>query len=211
MKVFIIGAHGKVAQLLIPKLVQSGHTVYGGIHNTAQTAAIEQLGATPVSFDLLGPVTKMAQTLQGMDAVVFSAGAGGGSYDRTLLIDLDGAVKSMEAAKMAGVKRYVMVSSAASNHRQTWGDVIRPYMAAKFYADRALVQSGLAYTIVRPGMLTNDPETGLYQLGIGDKGSKQITRGDVAQFINGVLAKPATSYQAYDIVNGSNQLSEILN
>jgi uncharacterized protein YbjT (DUF2867 family) len=210
MKVLVIGAHGKVAQHLIPKLVKAGHIVYGGIHNPAQDATLTNLGATPVPFDLLGPVDNMVPVLQTVDAVVFSAGAGGRGYDQTILIDLDGAVKSMEAAKSAGVKRYVMVSSAASNNRATWGTAIRPYMAAKFYADRELVRSGLNETIIRPGRLTDDPETGLYQRGISPTAT-DITRGDVAQFITAVLADPATIHQAYDIVNGQQNIAELLN
>ncbi|KRL12770.1 SDR family oxidoreductase [Schleiferilactobacillus perolens] len=208
MKVLVIGAHGKVAQLLIPKLVAAGHTVIGGVHNTDQNAAIEKLGATPIIFDLLGPVEKMAAAMQSVDAIVFSAGAGGRGYDQTILIDLDGAVKSMEAAKMAGVRRYVMVSSGASNHRETWGNAIRPYMAAKFYADRELKRSALDYTIIRPGILTDDPETGLYQTPTTNQ--RSITRGDVAEFINAAIADPATIRQAYDIVNGPYSLSEVL-
>jgi uncharacterized protein YbjT (DUF2867 family) len=114
----------------------------------------------------------------------------------------------MEAAKMAGVHRYVMVSSGASNHRETWGNAIRPYMAAKFYADRELKRSALDYTIIRPGMLTDDPETGLYQTPTADQ--RSIARGDVAEFINAVIADPATIHRAFDIVNGPHNLAEIL-
>ncbi|MCD2256277.1 SDR family oxidoreductase [Agrilactobacillus fermenti] len=214
MKVFVIGAHGKVGQLLLPKLQQAGYEVFAGIRDETQAQTIKSLGATPVHVDLLADVSALAQTLQGMDAVVFTAGSGGSTGDdMTLLIDLDGAVKAMEAAKTAGSRRFVIVSSAASNHRATWGDVIRPYMAAKYYADRVLKTSGLNYTIVRPGILTDDNETKRYFVGPRTLTAEHntIARADVANFIVTALGTPSTIRQEYDIFNGSEPLVNVLN
>lgn len=212
MNVFVIGAHGKIGTFLLPKLRQAGYTVYAGIRQKAQADQVVSAGATPVLIDLLGSVDALAKQLENMDAVIFTAGSGGGTgYDMTLLVDLDGAVKSMEAAKAAGARRFVIVSSAASDRRQTWGQEIRPYMAAKYYADLQLPTSGLDYTIIRPGILTDEPGTNRYDTDIKNSSSKQISREDVARFITAVVGTPSTNAQVYNIVNGSNTLAEVLN
>lgn len=212
MNVFVIGAHGKIGTHLLPKLRQAGYNVYAGIRKEQQAEQVKAADATPVMIDLLGPVDTLAQQLKSMDAVIFTAGSGGSTGDdMTLLVDLDGAVKAMEASKTAGVRRFVIVSSAASDHRQTWGQVIRPYMAAKYYADKQLVNSGLDYTIIRPGILTDEAETGRFSTDPKDGLGKQIARADVAQFIAAVVGTPSTITQTYNIVNGTNTLAEVFN
>ncbi|MFD1672611.1 SDR family oxidoreductase [Agrilactobacillus yilanensis] len=212
MNVFVIGAHGKIGTLLLPKLNQTGYQVYAGIRDEAQAAEVKAAGATPVLIDLLGTTQGLATSLEKMDAVVFAAGSGGATgYDMTLLIDLDGAVKAAEAAKMAGVKRFVIVSSGASNTRATWGQQIRPYMAAKYYADQEIKKLGLDYTIIRPGILTNETATNRFLSEPGIGLGQTITREDVATFITAVLGTPSTIRQAYDLVNGSQSLAAILN
>ena len=79
-------------------------------------------------------------------------------------MDLGGAVKLIDAAKAEGVDRYLMVSAmGAADPPAEGGDVFGEYLRAKAEADRALAASGLAFTIVRPGGLTDDPATGLVQ------------------------------------------------
>lgn len=47
----------------------------------------------------------------------------------------------MEAAEQASVRRFVMVSAIGAHHREYWSEEIKPYYAAKHYADRMLRQS----------------------------------------------------------------------
>nr|MDH3082707.1 NAD(P)H-binding protein [Bacillus subtilis] len=81
-------------------------------------------------------------------------------YDKTPLVDLDGAAKAIEAADIAGIKRFIMVSALQAHNRENWNEALKPYYVAKHYADKILEASGLTYTIIRPGGLRNEPGTG---------------------------------------------------
>lgn len=110
-KVIVIGGHGKVAQIATPLLINEGYEVTSVIRNPDQVPDIEALGATPAVYDITNLSTEQfADLLSGHDAVIWSAGAGGGSPERTYAIDRDAAITSIGAAEKAGVKRYVMVS-----------------------------------------------------------------------------------------------------
>jgi uncharacterized protein YbjT (DUF2867 family) len=71
-----------------------------------------------------------------------------------------GAVKLVEAAKRAGVRRYVMVSAMEADADAPGDDTFAVYLRAKGRADDAVRETGLDATVVRPGGLTNDPGTG---------------------------------------------------
>lgn len=201
MRIFVIGAHGNVGQLLISQLVAAGHTVTAGIRVEQQADELTQLGASAVLFDLTQQPKALAPLLADHDAIVFTAGSGGKTGDdQTLLVDLDGAVKSMAAAKIAEVSRYVMVSALFVEDRTKWPESIKPYYAAKYYADHWLEFSGLDWTILRPGALTNDAGTGLVTM---QPAGGQVARADVAAMIQTVLEHPTeTIHKKFSFVNG---------
>ncbi|WP_225420400.1 NAD(P)H-binding protein [Lapidilactobacillus bayanensis] len=160
MKILIIGAHGHVGQLTTKLLADQGNQVYAAVRDASQNDELAQLGGIPVAYDLMGSVAEMAQVMTTIkpDAIVFTAGSGGrGGQNRTLNIDLDGAVKTMEAAQQTFVKRFVMVSALGTGERDFWADSsIRGYYVAKYYADQWLqLRTNLQYTILRPGTLTD--------------------------------------------------------
>ena len=151
MKVLLIGANGQIGKQVVNLLQESKeHTVRAMVRDNAQVAALKEKGVEAVVANLEGSVEEIAKAAQGCDAVIFTAGSGGHTGpDKTLLVDLDGAVKSMEAAEKAGANRYIMVSAIQAQNRETWADSpIKPYMVAKHFADKALVASKLNYTIV---------------------------------------------------------------
>ena len=140
--------------------------------------------------------------MAGADAVVFAAGAGPGSgAARKQTMDLGGAVKLIEAAKAAGVPRYVMVSSIGADHPSAPGGPMRPYLEAKAAADAALERSGLEFTIVRPGGLTDDDGTGRVTIG-QDLAYGRIPRDDVAATLLAVLDTPSTAGRAFTLLAG---------
>lgn len=192
--VTIIGGHGKVALLAIPELTEAGHEVKAWIRNPDQSADVETAGAEPVVADVESLGTDdIAALLQGTDALVWSAGAGGGSPERTYAVDRDAAIRSMEAASLAGVRRYVMVSyfGAGPDHGVPEDNGFFPYAEAKSAADAALEASGLDWTILRPSTLTLDEPTGRIETGDGVEGG-QVSRGNVANMIAAVVDAPAT-------------------
>ncbi|WP_172200307.1 SDR family oxidoreductase [Saccharibacillus qingshengii] len=209
MNVLIIGANGQIGSRLIRQLKQEGrHTVKAMIRKAEQENELRAAGVEPVLANLEDSVETLAQAMQGCDALVFTAGSGGSTgLDKTLLIDLDGAVKTMEAAEKAGVKRYVIVSAMQAHNRENWSEEIKPYYAAKHYADRMLESTGLDYTIVRPGGLTNDPGTGSISAAENlEPGS--ISRDDVAAVIAALLEDRRTYRQAFDLTSGETPIGE---
>ncbi|WP_394141663.1 SDR family oxidoreductase [Cytobacillus oceanisediminis] len=203
MKVLIVGANGQIGKQLVKLINESSdHTARAMIRKAEQAEEFEKMGVETAVSSLEGTVEKLAEAAKGCDAIIFTAGSGGHTgYDKTLLIDLDGAVKTIEAAEQAGINRFVMVSAIQANNRDKWSDAIKPYFVAKHYADRMLENSGLNYTIVRPGGLTNDPGTGKIKV---DKNLERgfIPREDVAKTIYAVLDKENTYKRSFDLVSG---------
>ena len=211
MKVLVVGANGQIGQHLIQLLKENNeHTVKAMVRKEEQAAAFERLGIETAIADLEGSVDEIAEAAKGCDAIVFTAGSGGHTgADKTLLVDLDGAVKTIESAEKIGIKRFIMVSALQAHRRENWNEKIRPYYVAKHYADRILEQSSLTYTIIRPGGLLNEPGTGKVSAAENlDRGS--IPREDVAKTIVEALNEEQTFNRAFDLVSGENPISDAL-
>lgn len=159
MRITIFGGHGKIALLLAPLLVDAGHEVRSVIRNPDHVADVEATGATAVLSSVEdADTTTLTSLLSGTDAVVWSAGAGGDPA-RTRAVDRDAAIRSMDAAQNAGVRRYVMVSfsGAFPEHRVPEDNPFRAYQDAKIAADEHLRGTDLNWTVLAPGTLTDDP------------------------------------------------------
>jgi uncharacterized protein YbjT (DUF2867 family) len=189
--VAIAGGHGKVARRLARVLVARGDRVRGLIRNPEHAADLRADGSEPVLCDIeAAGVEEIAAAIAGADAVVFAAGAGPGSgAERKLNLDRDGAVKLIEAARSAGAERYAMVSSVGAESPPAGDDVFSVYLRAKAEADRALAESDRAWTIVRPGRLTDDPGTGRVWIG-GEPFRGEVPRDDVAAVLAAVVHEP---------------------
>lgn len=211
MNVLIIGANGQIGQHLVRKLQESSeHNPIAMVRKKEQTAKFKEQGVKTVLVDLEGNIETIANAAKGVDAVVFTAGSGSHTgADKTMMIDLDGAIKSMEAAKQAGVKRFIIVSAIGVHHRDKWMNSAPYYSAAKYYADVWLKRSGLDYTIIRPGGLTNDPGTGKVKVAV-DLERGQIPREDVASAIIASLENDQTIGKAFDMVGGETSIEEAL-
>ena len=212
MKVFLIGANGQVGKHIV-KLLQSSdkHELTAMVRSEEQAEQLKQSGVNVVLANLEDNVEQLAQAMKGSDAVIFSAGSGGKTgADKTLLVDLDGAVKSMEAAEQVGINRYVMVSAYKAYDRESWKESpIKPYFVAKHYADRELRASNLNYTIIGPGILTNEPGTGKVAVGeILEKTS--IPREDVARVVVASLDEEKTYKKTIELVSGETSVEEVL-
>lgn len=209
-RILIIGGHGKVARLLTPLLVARGDEVSALIRNADHTADVEQDGAHALVADItrLGR-DELADLLSGHDAIVWSAGAGGGDAARTYAIDRDAAIRSMDAAAAAPVQRYVMVSyfGAGPDHGVPADNAFYAYAEAKAAADAHLRGSGLSWTILGPSGLTLDPPTGLIDIG-GE--SHTVARADVAAVIAATLADPSTVGRTIEFNTGSRPIAEAI-
>ena len=209
----IVGGHGKVALLLAAALDGQGHVVRSTIRDEAQGADIEATGAVPHLLDIEGSdAGDFADAFSGADAVVFSAGAGGkGGADRTRAVDLEGARKAIAGAEQAGVKRFVMVSAFGVDEplADDTADGWRAYVESKRDADAALRDSGLEWTIIRPGGLTDDPASD--RVAIATKlESGKVPRADGAAVVAAVLADDSTIGAQFELTSGEQTISEAI-
>jgi len=207
MDVLVAGGHGQIARHLLRKLAAAGHHPRGLIRNPDHAADLEADGAVPVLCDL--EQDDPAPHLGTADAIVFAAGAGPGSgAERKRTVDYGGAVKLIEAAEALGVRRYLMVSSMGADDPASASEEMRPYQQAKHDADEALAGSGLDWTIVRPGRLTNEPGTGFVEAAaqLGRRG--EVPRDDVALVLLEALDAPNTVRVTFELLAGETPARE---
>ena len=213
MRVVIAGGHGKIALILERLLSERGDTAVGLIRNPAHAADLEAAGAQPVVVDLEAATpADIAAHLQDADAVVFAAGAGPGSgAARKQTVDCDGAILLADAAEIAGVRRYVLISAIGADVEapDDIGDpVFVAYLRAKGAADDAIrARTALDGTVVRPGHLTDDKGTGRVELS-DETGRGDIPREDVAAVLVAVLDTPGTAGQTFEVISGDTPINE---
>jgi uncharacterized protein YbjT (DUF2867 family) len=204
--VVIAGGHGQVAMRLARLLKADGVRVRGIVRNPGHAPDLEAIGAEPVVLDLeaAGDVTG---AIDGADAIVFAAGSGPGSGEaRKQTMDRDGAIKLIHAAQAIGPRRFVIVSSmGADANAEPRG--FGAYLRAKGEADDALRESGLDFTVLRPGGLTDEPGTGRIELG-ERLGRGTVTRDDVAATIAALLASGAGVGRSADLLNGPTPIAD---
>lgn len=205
-RIAIIGGHGKVALHLSTLLTGEGHSVTSFIRNPDHAADVAATGATPSVLDVEDALTPaIAEALQGHDAVVWSAGAGGGNPDRTYAVDRDAAIRSMDAAAQAGVNRYVMVSylGAGKDHGVPADNSFYAYAEAKADADEYLRGTDLAWTILGPGSLTEKPGSGRIDVNPPKEGGGETSRANTAIVAAAVLDLPETAGRTIEFRDGS--------
>jgi uncharacterized protein YbjT (DUF2867 family) len=208
MNVLVAGGHGKVALRLLRLCAGRGDRARGLIRKPGQAGDLEAVGAEPVIFDLETD-DDLAPHVAGSDAVVFAAGAGPGSGpERKRTVDCGGAVKLIGACHERGVRRYVMVSSMGVRHPGEHSGPMEPYLDAKAEADERLRASGLDYTIVRPGRLSDDSGTGLIEAGTPLERRGEVPRDDVAATLVAVLDEPRTTGLAFDLLGGETPIAD---
>lgn len=202
--IVVAGGNGQIARLLYPLLAARGHHARGLVRRPAELD-----GAEAVLCDMEAE-TDLAPYVEGAGAVVFAAGAGPGSGpERKQTVDLGAAIKLIRACQAAGVARYVMISAMGAADPTAGPEAMIPYLKAKAGADEALRDSGLDFTIVRPGRLTDDPPTGRVRVGEGlERG--EITRADTAAVIAACLDAPATIGRTFDVLEGDTPIEDAL-
>jgi uncharacterized protein YbjT (DUF2867 family) len=201
-RIIVFGGHGKVALQLARNLTQRGDQVSSVFRNPDQSDDVAATGAEPVVADIEQLDTNaLAGLLTGHDAVVFAAGAGGGDPARTYAVDRDAAIRVIDAAGQAGVRRFVMVSyfGAGPDHGVPQDDPFFAYAEAKAAADAHLRTSGLDWTVLGPGRLTLEPATGRIVVG---RGKGEVSRADVALVAAAVLADDSTVGRTIEFNDG---------
>ncbi|MFF4168608.1 SDR family oxidoreductase [Streptomyces sp. NPDC001744] len=204
MRIVIAGGHGQIALRLERLLSAGGHEPAGIVRRPEQADDLREAGAEPVVLDLeSASAEEVADVLRGADATVFAAGAGAGSgADRKETVDRGAAVLLADAAELAGVRRYVVVSSMGADASHPGDGVFDAYLRAKGAADDEIrSRTALDWTILRPGALTDDAGTGLVRLE-ARTGRGQVPRDDVAAVLAELLETPATAGLTLELVTG---------
>ncbi|MEX2195409.1 MAG: SDR family oxidoreductase [Thermoleophilaceae bacterium] len=207
MRVVVAGGHGQIAQRLLRMLAEGGHEAAGLVRNPEHIADLQALGAEGILADLEAD-DDTAAGVEGADAVVFAAGAGPGSgAERKRTMDLGGALKLIDAAKAGGVRRYLMVSAMGTSDPAAGGPM-QPYLEAKAEADAALRDSGLGWTVLKPGRLTNDAGSGRVALAqrLGRRG--KVPRDDVAAVLLACLEHAGTIGRDLELLAGETPVDE---
>lgn len=205
MDITIVGGHGSIAMLMHPILKSMGHQVRGIIRKEEQAKDLREFGAEPVVCDI-EEHEDISEAVGQADVVLFAAGAGPGSgAERKFTVDRDGAIKLIEASKKNGISRYVMISAMGLDEPRG-NEVFRAYLKAKAEADEALKKSGLDYTIIKPGRLTDEPGSGKVALA-RELPRGEVPREDVAQVLAEVLDSPQTAGLVLDLTSGDTPIS----
>ncbi|MEM9328765.1 MAG: SDR family oxidoreductase [Bacteroidota bacterium] len=212
MNVLVIGAHGAIGRMIIQKMSASAEfTPTAFIRKESQREVFDNNG-TPIRIQSVeASVEDIAATMVDQDAIIFTAGSGSATGpDKTLTVDLDGAVKSMEAAAQMSVRRFVMISALRAGDRSIWEtSPIKPYFVAKHYADRMLMSMDLNYTILRPGRLFDDPGTGKISI-VNPMERRGVAREDVASLAIEVLNQKNTFGRVIEFNEGEDPIPDVV-
>lgn len=214
--VAIIGGHGKIAMLLAKQLTSEGHQVRSLFRNKDHAPEVAATGAEPVVADVEHlDVPAITELLSGVDAVVWSAGAGGGSPARTYAVDRDAAIRSMNATAAAGIERYVMVSyfGASTDHGVPEDNSFHAYAEAKAAADEYLHGTGLSWTIAAPSTLTDDAPTGRIEVkgqDADDLKSGSVSRADVAAVVAALVPAQNSVGKMVQFNNGDTPIADVI-
>jgi uncharacterized protein YbjT (DUF2867 family) len=210
-RVAIVGGHGQVALHLVDQLHAAGTPVVALVRREEYRADLESRGAEVRLLDIeQQDEDAFGAAFEGCTAVVFSAGGGpDGNIERKRTVDLEGSLKSVEGARRAGIRRFVQVSAIGVDDPlpPDTAPVWRAYVEAKRDADTALRDSGLDWTIIRPGRLTDDPPTGRVSLG-SDVRRGDIPRADVAAVLAAIVDDSATVNRQWNLVSGDTPIAE---
>ena len=214
MSILVIGANGGVGSKLIQQLKDDNVTFTAGVRKEEQVSSLKEQNIEAILVDVeKDSIEELTEKFNEFDKVIFSVGSGGSTgADKTIIVDLDGAVKAIEASKKANVKHFVMVSTYDSRREafDPSGD-LKPYTIAKHYADNHLRDSGVTYTIVHPGGLQDEEGTGQIEADLYFDGRGVIPREDVATVLKEVVtSEDKYQNQEFQIITGNQSIQDAL-
>lgn len=210
-KTLVIGANGQIGKQLMKLMCDANLPVKAMVRHQEQVAYFEAMGAEVILADLESSLPDSA--FSDCDKVVFAAGSGPKTgADKTILIDLWGAVKSVDMAKKHKIKQFVMLSARDAGDPENGTPAIKHYNVCKYYADKHLLESDVPFTILRPGKLTDDKPTGQITTQRPDNENDHvITRADVALSLLHCLTHPSTINHIDELYQGSTDIADALN
>ncbi|TVP44259.1 MAG: SDR family oxidoreductase [Halomonas sp.] len=208
MTTLVIGANGQIGKQFCELAQQAGTSIKAMIRSEEQASWFKERGIETVIADLEG---EFEHAFEGCDQVLFTAGSGPHTGpDKTLMIDLYGAIRAADIAKQKGLSRYIMVSAMRAEKPLEAPEKMRPYMAAKFAADAHLSNSGVPYVILKPGRLTDEAASQQFASTVEESGDNQISRANVAHALLHVVQTPGVVNQEYLLLDGKRSIEEVI-
>ncbi|WP_027419669.1 SDR family oxidoreductase [Crocinitomix catalasitica] len=201
-KVLVAGANGTTGRMIIQLLKESNlYTPIAMVRTKEQNNRFEKDNVATVMADLTANLT---EAVMDADKVIFAAGSKG---KNVIAVDQEGAKKMTDAAQLAGIKKFVMLSSmGADNPSQS--ESLKDYLKAKQNADEHLRESGVPYSIVRPGQLTDNGPTGKIELKEKLNKAGKISRADVAKTLVEVLNDKVQNNTTFEIIAGEDEVAQ---
>ncbi|WNK21065.1 SDR family oxidoreductase [Halomonas piscis] len=208
MTTLVIGANGQIGKQFCEHAHEAGEPIRAMIRHEDQADWFAGRGIETVVADL---EDDFAHALDGCDQVVFTAGSGPDTGpDKTLLIDLYGAIRAVDIAAEKGLERFLMVSAMRAEDPMTAPEKLRPYMAAKFAADSHLRRSALPYVILKPGRLTDEAATERFAEGVDEAGDNRISRANVALALVHAVQDKALQNAEFTLLDGERGIADVM-
>ena len=202
--ILVAGANGTTGKQVVNLLKSSRYfNPIAMVRKKEQQKQFEDDGVKTVLADLTEDLTG---AIKGVDKVIFAAGSGG---KNVLEVDQEGAKRLIAVSKMANVNRFVMLSSMGADNPEA-SEELQDYLKAKQNADEHLKESGLKYSIVRPGTLNNNEGKGLIELSKKFNKQGEISRADVARTLVSVLNDDAPYNTTFEILEGDTIIEEAI-
>lgn len=209
MNILVAGAHGQVGMQIVDLLIEKDHDVLAMVQEASQGDELKKLGANIVVADLRQTIEF---AVEGCEAVVFAAKSKSDDEEDIMAVERDGLVKMIEACENNAVERFVFVSEMGTKHPEKAEGTDQVHLKAKAEAEEKLKKSNLNYTIIRHGMLNNDPESGMIIAKEDLRGTTgQITRVDLAHTVAEALENEHTYHRELEVINGNRPIEEALN
>lgn len=205
-KVLVVGANGTTGKKIVDILDKyRNYEPVAMIRNQDQAEQFKKKDIETVMGDL---EKNVSHTVTRIHKIVFAAGSGGDtSKEKTTAVDQEGAKKLIDLAEIAGIRKFVMLSAMGADNPEQSED-LQHYLEAKQNADEHLRKSGMDYSIVRPGALTNDEGTGKIKLSSKLNERGKITREDVAETLVAVLHDDIATNKTFEILQGDTEIDD---
>ena len=203
--ILVAGANGTTGKKIVNLLNESQYfNPIAMVRKEAQVAYFKAKNIETVIADLEQDVSVAFNNT--IDKVVFAAGSGG---KKVVEVDQEGAKRLIDASNKNKVKKFVMLSSMGADHPEQ-AEQLQAYLKAKHNADEYLKSSGLNYSIVRPGSLTNGELTNKIELETKLNKSGEISRNDVAQTLVNTLNDDIANKTTFEILQGDTLIADAL-
>lgn len=203
MKILIVGATGTLGRQIARYALDQDYQVRCLVRSTAKASFLKEWGAELVKGDICKPET-ITPALEGVDAIVDAATARATDSLSIKQVDWEGKINLIQAAKTAGIQRYIFFSILNAKDFENV-----PLMNIKYCTEVFLQESGLNFTILKlagfmQGLISQ------YGIPILDNQSVWISgentpiaymnSQDIAKFAIKALSIPETEKSSFPVV-----------